>query len=158
LSNHLLILGIGNSLMGDDGVGVHAARELAKAPPVGTTVVDGGTDFLSVVPLLESHAQVLVIDAMEIGGAPGTLYRCPASAIDTSSAKDSPHERSLLSVLEFIEADKRPEIHFLGVQPEKFDYSLELSPQVAAALPAAIQEAREFAAGLLRNEPVSAAR
>lgn len=143
--------------MGDDGVGVHAARELAKAPPDETTVVDGGTDFLSTVPLLESHARVLVIDAMEAGGAPGTLYLCPASAIDTSSARNSLHERGLLSVLEFIEADQQPEIYFLGVQPEKLHYSLELSPRVAAALPGAVQKAREFAASLSGTEAVSAA-
>lgn len=133
--------------MADDGVGVHAARLLAADAPPDTTVVDVGTDFLSAAPFLEQHARALVIDAMDAGEAPGTLYRCPAAAIDSPQSR-SIHEMGLLAMLEFVEPDRRPEIHFLGVQPACIEYSLELSPRLAEVLPEVVRKAREIAAEL----------
>ena len=148
---NVLLLGIGNCLMADDGIGVHAARLLGKYPPAGVDVIDLGTDFLSAVPMLELHPRVLVIDAMDAGGPPGTLYSCRASAIEIPKAGGALHELSLLSMLEFLEPGKRPEIHFLGVQPARIEYSLELSPQLASALPNVVKTARELALSLGRD-------
>ncbi len=148
LGNRRLILGIGNCLMSDDGIGVHAARLLARNPPANTTVLDVGTDFLSSVPALESHRAVLVIDAMDAGGIPGTIYRCGASAFEAQTPGASLHELNLLSMLEFLEPDQRPEIHFLGVQPARVTYGLELSPLLAGALPLVAQKARGVVRGL----------
>ena len=153
----MLILGIGNCLMADDGIGVHAARRLAAAPPPGSTVTDVGTDFLSAVPFLEQHSRVLVIDAMDAGEPPGTMYRCRADAIETPKGR-SLHELGLLAMLEFVAADRRPEIHFLGVQPARIEYSLELSPRLAEVLPAVVKQAGKIAAELTRQPPFSAAR
>jgi hydrogenase maturation protease len=111
-------------------------------------VVDVGTDFLSAVPLLESCPRVLAIDAMQAGGTPGTVYWCEASAVERNTPRGSIHEMGLLAILEFVEPQKRPEIYFLGVEPERFEYSLELSPPVAAALPQVVKKARELAAML----------
>lgn len=139
-----LILGIGNCLMSDDGIGVHAARLLARDPPPDTTVLDVGTDFLSAVSALESHGTVLVIDAMDAGGKPGTIYLCSASALERQTTPASLHELKLLSMLEFLEPDQQPEIHFLGVQPARIAYGLELSSELADAFPRVVQKAREI--------------
>lgn len=151
MSANLLILGIGNCLMADDGLGVHAARLLASDPPPNTTVWEVGTDFFSAVPMLEEHSLVLVIDAMDAGGEPGTIYQCPASAIESPRPGGSLHELGLLAMLEFVAPDRSPEIHFLGVQPAHLEYSLALSPQLTAVLPDVVRVARDVAANLLRS-------
>ena len=66
-----LILGIGNCLLSDDGVGVHAARMLQAEPPPETAVLAAETDFLSALPFLEGRAKALVIDAAFRSGSPG---------------------------------------------------------------------------------------
>lgn len=151
LTANVLILGIGNCLMSDDGIGVHAARLLATDPPPGATAIDMGTDFLSAVPMLEQFPKVLVIDAMDAGEPPGTLYQCRAAAIEMPGLGAGLHEMNLLSLLEFVDPDKRPEIHFLGVQPEVISLGLELSPCLAAVLPNVVKKAREFTATLLQS-------
>ena len=138
-----LVAGIGNELMTDDGVGVHAVRLLRQTPPPHTTLVEVGTDFFSATPFLEEHPRVLVIDAMDAGQPPGTIYVCPAEAVAQPRPKTSLHEMSLLSILEFIAPDRRPEIRFIGVQPARVELGMGLSPELQAVLPrvvAAVQK------------------
>ena len=70
----ILIVGLGNVLLKDDGVGVHAVRELQKNPPDRLCVADVGTAVLHAVHLLEWAEKVIAIDAVKAGGAPGTIY------------------------------------------------------------------------------------
>ena len=73
-----LILGLGNLLLSDEGVGVHVARALAERElPPGVSVVEAGTAFLDVLSDIEKADRILLIDAMEGGGAPGSVYRVP---------------------------------------------------------------------------------
>jgi hydrogenase maturation protease len=130
-----LILGIGNCLLGDDGVGVHAARALQIHPPPRTQVVDAGTDFLGALPFLEQCQRALVIDAMDANGPPGAIYHCRSEDLEAGGRAYSLHDRGLLSVLEFIEIHRRPPIQVLGVQPAHIEFGLNLSRPVAAALP-----------------------
>jgi hydrogenase maturation protease len=129
------VAGIGNELMTDDGVGVHAVRLLHQAPPPQTTLLEVGTDFLSAVSFLEQHPRVLVIDAMDAGQPPGTICVCPAEALAQPRPRTSMHELSLLSVLEFIDPQRRPEIRFLGVQPARIELGMGLSAELQEALP-----------------------
>jgi hydrogenase maturation protease len=157
-----LVIGLGNSLLRDDGIGVHAARELAKASLEGVQVLEVGTDVFSAVSWLESVPRALVIDAMDAGGLPGTLYQCGAQDIQVDPVRASLHELSLLAVMEFIPRDKRPAITILGVQPAVIDYGLELSPNLRNALPRVVEAARAILAGWLprpaghRKPPTSA--
>jgi hydrogenase maturation protease len=137
-----VIVGIGNCLLTDDGVGVHAVRCLAKDPPPRTIVVDAGTDFLSVIPFLEQSRRVLAIDAMDVGGPPGTIYRCHGANLAAPVGPHSLHELGLQAMLEFLDPSRRPSIHVLGIQPASLDYGLALSPGVAAVLPAVVAAAR----------------
>lgn len=146
-----LILGIGNSLLSDDGVGVHAAHRLEADPPPQTTVVAIETDFLSAIPFLERCAEVLVIDAMDAGGPPGTLYRCGGADLRASGPNHSLHALSLLEALEFVDAERRPRVHILGVQPGRVEPSLQLSPDVARALPRLVRAARDIIDALARE-------
>lgn len=142
-----LILGIGNCLLGDDGVGVHAVRLLQDSPPPETRLEDVGTDFLAAVPFLEESTHVLAIDAMEAGSPPGTLYFCRPEDLATDRRTHSLHGLGLSSVLDFMERPRRPRVWVLGVQPARIDYDLELSPPLAAILPRVVARARWIVAG-----------
>jgi hydrogenase maturation protease len=139
----ILIAGLGNLLLMDDGVGVHAVQELQKSPPDGAVVAEVGTAVLSALHLLEWADKILALDAMQAGGAPGTIYAFGTDDVDRGGIQVSLHELNLLAALGFLKNKARPEIVILGVEPEKIDYGLELTPPVAAALPeltVAVQE------------------
>ena len=136
-----LVVGLGNCLLRDDGIGVHAVRELARQHPE-IPALEVGTDVFSAIGWLERARWVLAVDAMDAGGTPGTIYTCCGSDIAPPESPKSIHELGLLSVLEFIALHRRPKIAVLGVQPEIVDYGLELSPTLARALPAVVQAAR----------------
>ncbi len=142
--------------MRDDGVVVHAVRQLMADPPPGTQLLEVGTDVFGAISWLEGAGWVLAIDAMDAAGAPGTLYSCSASQVAPPLLPKSLHELGLLAVLEFIPEHLRPEITILGVQPAVVDYGLELSPQVELALPQIVEAAREIAAAR-RPRPDNAA-
>ena len=158
----LVILGVGNLLMSDDGVGIHAARRLAPEPPGGACVVDAGTDFLSALLFLERARRVLVLDAVRGGAAPGTLHRLGPDDVALRPADGGAHLTSVLEARRFLPPDGTwPEIEVLGVEPQVLDYGLELSPSVAAALPALEAAARriicDWSERSSPSEPIQAA-
>jgi len=146
-----LILGMGNCLLADDGVGVHAAHLLEADPPPGAVVLAVETDFLSALPFLERCAQVLLIDAMEGGQSPGTLYQCRAEDLARAGLGHSLHGLGLREALEFLDLAQRPQVHILGVQPGRIGLGQHLSPPVAAALPQVVRAAHQIIAAFGRS-------
>jgi hydrogenase maturation protease len=141
----LVILGVGNLLMSDDGVGIHAVRELAQNPPLGICVADVGTDFLSALPYMESARRVLVLDAVKGRGAPGSIYRLESEDIELRAAGGSAHATSVLEARRFLPSDAAwPEITVLGVEPFRLECGMTLSAPVARALPRLVALAREI--------------
>lgn len=140
----VLIAGLGNSLLMDDGIGVHAVRLLQQSPPPRTDLVEVGTDLFSALPWLEKARRVLAIDAMDAGGPPGTLYKCHAQDLAQPGQITSLHELGLVSVLEFLPAHQRPDIIVLGIQPERIAYGLELTPALRLVLPKVAQTAHRI--------------
>ena len=141
----LVILGVGNLLMTDDGVGIHAVRQLAQDPPGGACVVDAGTDYLSALPFLERARRVLILDSVRGGTEPGTLHRLAPEEIEPRSGAGGAHVTSVLEA-RFFQAPNTawPEIAVLGVEPGHLGYGLTLSPPVAQALPRLVAEARRI--------------
>lgn len=140
---NLLVAGVGNCLLQDDGIGVHAVRELAKSPVDGVVMAEVGTDFLGALHLFEAADLVLVLDAMEAGAPPGTIYLCAESDISVNSRQVSLHELGVLSALQFSPRPHRPRVVVLGVEPDTINFSLDLSPILRAALPEVVRAARE---------------
>jgi hydrogenase maturation protease len=141
---NLLVAGVGNSLLQDDGIGVHAVRELAKSPLPGVVIAEVGTDFLGALHLFEAADIVLVLDAMEAGGPPGTIYLHEECDILENSHQVSLHELGVLTVLRFSPSVKRPRVIILGVEPQTIGFGLDLSSALQAALPQIMQAAREI--------------
>jgi len=144
MTPRIVILGIGNLLMSDDGVGVHAARALAADPSLGAEAVDAGTDVLSTLPYLEQATHALILDAVCGGGAPGTLYCLREDDLSLRNAPESAHAVGLLAARRLLPPGAPwPEVRIVGVEPERLGYGLDLSPAVAAALPRLERLSRE---------------
>ena len=132
----MLILGLGNLLLADEGVGVHAARMIAETDHAKDVVVlDIGTAILDALPALETARQVIITDALKADGPPGSVYRIPYDDCLRPSTIASLHGFDLSRVLAMAGNECRPEITVIGVEPARIDWSMDLSPEVAAALP-----------------------
>lgn len=143
----LLVLGIGNVLMSDDGVGVYAVEQLRERPRAGVLITEVGIAILDAVSLLAWADRVLVIDALRAGGAPGSVYQAEADDLLREPARISLHELDLLGALELLPPGRsRPELSVLGVEPERLEPGIGLSPKVAAALPSVVQAVHETVA------------
>jgi hydrogenase maturation protease len=139
-----LVAGLGNLLLKDDGVGVHAVRELRKILPRRILAVEVGTAVLDALHLFEWADRIVALDAMKAGGPPGTLYRFGVDDVEYQGTRESLHEAGLVAALGFLEG-RRPEIVILGVEPEVIDFGMNLSPSVEAVLPDLIAAAKELA-------------
>jgi hydrogenase maturation protease len=137
-----LIAGVGNLLMRDDGVGVHAIRELQRDPPPGVSVLDIGTAVMAALPYLERASRVLVIDAVRAGGRPGSIYLFNGRDADGGTPPASLHSIGPLEAVRRLCGEEGPDITVLGVEPDIVDYGMELSPAVKAALPDVVETAR----------------
>lgn len=135
----VLILGLGNLLLGDEGVGVHIAQFLQNQE-LGShvEVQDVGTAILDALPSLEQADRVIVIDAVKAGGVPGTVYSMPLAEFRAKSQIASMHGFDLQRVLRLTRTEHRPDVFVVGIEPEYIDWSLELSGAVQQALPLAL--------------------
>jgi hydrogenase maturation protease len=138
----ILVAGLGNVLLQDDGIGVHAVRELCKQRRSGVVVAEVGTAAFDAIRLLEWADKVLVIDAMQAGQPPGTIYLLAGDSLEQGRPQTSLHELNLLSAFNFIRENRNPEIKILGVEPGTIDYGLDLTPPLRATLPMVVLEAR----------------
>jgi hydrogenase maturation protease len=148
----LLILGIGNVLMGDEGVGVHAAARLSKETwPEGVTVIDGGTGGFHLLSLLQDYEPVVMIDATADGRAPGTVgVLRPRFASDFPPSL-SAHDIGLRDLVETTALlGNLPDLHLVTVSINEINpMCLVLSPSVAQAVPRVIDTVRSIVTRLL---------
>ena len=139
-----LVVGLGNVLMKDDGVGVHAVRQLRRMLPPRIVVAEVGTAVLDALHLYEWADRIIGIDALQAGGAAGTIYSFGVDDVDDPAVKASLHEMGLIAGLRFLKGP-RPAISILAVEPETMDFGMELSAPVQEALPKLIEAVRTMA-------------
>jgi hydrogenase maturation protease len=131
-----LILGLGNLLLSDEGVGVHVARVLAdRNLPSGVSVVEAGTAFLDVLPEIEKADRIVIVDAMEGGGVPGSVYRVPFQQCRHPEMLASLHGFDMSRVLFMAGNHRAPEVTVFGVEPARIEWGTEVSPAVQRVLP-----------------------
>jgi len=135
----ILILGVGNLLLGDDGFGVHLINSLAEVQlPPNVQILEAGTVSHQLIPLFREIDLLIVVDAVEAGDTPGSIFRfSPDDMNFPSEQKVSLHQISLIDVLRMAEmTGGKPETIIFGVQPKDVSsWSLELSEEVKAVLP-----------------------
>ncbi len=144
MARDTLIIGLGNPLRGDDGVGVCLAHALAEQIlPSGVEVVDGGTQGLGLVNLLEGQQRVILVDAAEMGKNPGQFVRftLDEARLPGDDEALSTHGAGVRDALLLAQALKvlPDELVIFGVQPAGVEWDTVLSPQVQATLPALIR-------------------
>ena len=134
------LLGLGNLLLRDEGVGIHAIRALEArhlAPP-GLEIVDGGTSGLDLLPYIEDRDRVLFVDAVNFRKEPGYIGVLENQEVPAMfSLKDSLHHLGLMDVLaaaQLLDAAPR-EICLIGIQPHIIETGLELSDLLQEKLP-----------------------
>jgi len=133
---NILVLGIGNMLLSDEGAGNKAVEDLQQRfhfPPE-VEVVDGGTMGLDLLPYLDDRTHLFIIDAVKSGNAPGTMVRLE---LDNPPAyfrtKISPHQLGLSEVLAVatLTDNLPPKIVLFGIEPKDLSTGLGMSPEVA---------------------------
>ena len=134
-----VVLGLGNLLMADDGVGLIALARLEEEwfVPRDVELVDGGTWGMNLLPVIESAGRVILLDAIDLGDPPGTLIRLEGDEIPRFlGLKLSPHQIDLREVLALSElrGTLPNELIALGIQPARVEMSTTLSPVVEARL------------------------
>lgn len=140
-----LVLGLGNILLRDEGVGVQAVQQLMERFEFAddVQVLDGGTLGLDLLHYLEEADRVLIVDAVETGNAPGTLSRFSGDEVPAFlGVKVSPHQMGLTDLLAASRLRGRfpLELVLVGVEPEVIDTGLELSSSVASQMDALLEQ------------------
>ncbi len=147
----VLVLGLGNTLMQDEGVGVKVLEHLDAEYtwPENVTLLDGGVMGLELLPYMESADAVLLLDAVRTGAPPGTVVRLEGAEIPAVVAlKISMHQVGLQETLAMCQfRGTTPErLVLLGVVPATLEMGLTLSPKVAAEVRPLVEAAvRELA-------------
>ncbi len=152
----ITVLGVGNVLRRDDGVGVHVVEELRRRFrfPEGVRLVDGGLGGPALLGALEGAEALIAVDAVRGGQPPGTLYRIPAAELlrDRGGAPSlwTLHEAGLPDLLALaLRAAPGLQATVLGVEPlETREWGTELTEPVAARLPALVDLVLEELAAL----------
>ncbi len=129
---HIMVLGVGNLLFTDEGVGIHAVKTLLEQYEFSqnVSIEDGGVLGINLLGIISEADDLIVVDAIRNGGAPGTLYRLEGDDIPKRIlAKNSLHQVDLLEALTLCQAlDKVPETVIVGVEPEDIEtLGLELT-------------------------------
>ena len=149
----LLVLGLGNVLLEDDGVGAAAVSLLLDRfeVPGGVRVLDGGTLGLSLLPYLEAAGAVILVDAIRSDGTPGRIVRLDGDDVGPAVASRlSPHQVGVADLLDGARwLGRYPErVVLLGLNPASMELTVGLSPLVHASLPAlvdrVVEEAKEL--------------
>jgi len=151
MSATTLILGIGNTLFRDEGVGVEVIRRLGLTDDLdGLVLIDGGTLSFTLAPAIADSPRLIVVDAAVLGAPPGSVRVFEGNAMDRqlSGKGKSVHEVSLMDLMDIARlTGTLPERRALvGIEPGEVDWGDTLTPAVDAAVPLALAEIRRLLA------------
>ncbi len=138
-NNKIVVIGIGNLLLMDEGIGVHTINELESHDlPLDVEIFDGGTGGFKLIDLMHGAARVIFIDAVETGKAPGTVTTFTLEDVRPiyNKKKYSLHDTDLMEVIKMTELlDGPPRIAIIGIQPQTINYSTTLSKELTDSMP-----------------------
>ena len=148
-----VVLGLGNVLHADDGAGAEVIKRLRQDTrvPEKVSLIEGGTLGLELLPYIWDCTHLIVVDAVDVGQAPGTVVRMSGEELNSLPGNSSVHQLGVSDLLVALRvlARRQPEVVLLGVQPANTDWSTDLSPAVAEAIntlvDVAVQELHEAA-------------
>ncbi len=134
----ILILGVGNTIQKDDGIGVHVIEEMKKNPlPASVELFDGGTLGYDLLGIIEERKKVIVIDAVKGEQPPGTLYKFSPDDITTNNRYDSLHQLGIIEAIRLagLQGKAPDQTVIIGIEPEIIDWGLTLTSAVKKTIP-----------------------
>jgi hydrogenase maturation protease len=138
MNSKIVVIGIGNLLLMDEGIGVHTINELEKHDlPESIEIYDGGTGGFKLIDLMHGAARVIFIDAVETGKAPGSVTIFSAEEVHSlyNKKKYSLHDTDLMEIIKMTELlDDPPIIEIVGIQPKIINYGTTLSKELAGSM------------------------
>jgi hydrogenase maturation protease len=146
LKNNILVLGIGNILLNDEGAGIHLVNRLEKESFSGADLMDGGTGGFHLLGFIQSYEHVIIADA-SLDSFPVGHVR----VLHPRFAKDFPHQLSAheIGLKDLLDAafllGNLPDIHLVAISIKDFqEMGMELTPEIEKAIPFAIEKVKEL--------------
>lgn len=139
MSEKIVILGLGNILLKDEGAGVHIAEEIGKRSlPENVEVIDGGTASMDILMTLKDVKKLIIVDALRGGEKPGTVYRLHPE--DLSAVSDCNMSLHQITVLEGLIIAKKignapQETVIIGIEPEEIDWGIGITSEIKRKIP-----------------------
>ncbi|MCF6248282.1 MAG: HyaD/HybD family hydrogenase maturation endopeptidase [Desulfobacula sp.] len=156
----LLVLGVGNIIMMDEGIGVHAIYEFWKEKEnydeAQVDFIDGGTFTQDIFHLFEQYEQILVLDVVRSGKEPGTIVSLDEDQlIQNEKQMLSLHDVDMLDSLDMAEMrGHRPKLKIVGIEPKKIDWGTEMTPTLVKAFPSFMKVAEKHIDIILNQPPL----
>jgi len=138
LGEHLLIVGAGNPLMGDDGAGIRVIESLLQNRHISVEVYDCGTDLLKIGSLEKQYDDIILVDTVRTGTSPGTIHWFTQKQLLSFSNSSSAHQISLLEALALLPVMnplfESVRFSIIGIEPETVSRTPELSQPVRTSV------------------------
>jgi len=157
MTSPVLVLGLGNLLLGDDGVGLRLLEALAAeyAPDGAVEFLDGGTQGLALIGYLADREAVLVLDAMGLGQPPGTVHVLRGEDLERFRARraSTAHEGNALELFETARmlGYQPAEIAAVGIEPQSIRTGIGFTLEVESALDEGLQQARKILEEMVKS-------
>ena len=134
----IVVIGVGNLLQRDEGIGIHAVKALQDVPlPGNVIIIDGGTSP-DIIACTRAGDKLIIVDAARAGGEPGTIYRLrPEDLAAESETTLSVHELGVPQNLRLmlLSGNEPSEVVIIGIEPKEIAWSTELSPELQEKIP-----------------------
>jgi len=153
----MVILGIGNVLQKDDGLGVYASSYLKENYTFSEEVeiINGGVEGINLFSVLEQNSTVLILDSIELSDEPGSIYLIPSSELSGHGLNSGgAHEIGVIQCLDMLELQGKPQpkATILGIVPQHVTFDMALSDTITDAFEGYIKVALNF----LKKEGIEA--
>lgn len=138
ITRSVVVIGVGNLLLKDEGIGIHALKALQKIglPPY-IRLIDGGTSP-DLIAFTKAGDKLIIVDAARAGGEPGTIYRFrPEDLAEEKGILTSAHEMGVVPNLKLMTLlDNEPKkTVIIGIEPKEIDFGIELSAELQQKIP-----------------------
>ena len=147
----VLILGIGNILHKDDGIGVYVVNHILESGmsvPEDADIVDGGTAGHDLIPLMKGYKKIIIVDALKANDVPGSVYRFSPDHLDGRKQLFSFHDFGIREILQSLRImGENPVVEIIGIVPEDIDtLDIGISDSLRESLPQVVREVLNAAA------------
>ena len=141
----ILVLGIGNILQSDDGIGVHIINHILESGmeiPADVELIDGGTAGFDLLSIMTGREKIIIVDALRADDTPGSIYRFTPEHAAGSFITFSLHEVGIMKVIRTLSLlGEDPKIEFIGIVPEDIStLKIGISPEVEKSIPMAVDQ------------------